>query len=96
MYEPEFSGRTRYPNNKPLESGDVISVDCGAFKNGFHGDHAYSFEIGEVAPETKKLLQVTKESLYVGIREFRLGNRRGRCRKCDSEIYRSPRLWRGS
>jgi len=63
------------PNNVPLKSGDVISVDCGAFKNGFHGDHAYSFEIGEVAPEVKKLLQVTKESLYVGIRELRLGNR---------------------
>jgi methionyl aminopeptidase len=63
------------PTNKPLEEGDVISVDCGALKNGFYGDHAYSFEIGEVAPETKKLLQVTKESLYVGIREFRIGNR---------------------
>jgi methionyl aminopeptidase len=63
------------PNNKPLEEGDVISVDCGALKNGFYGDHAYSFEIGEVAPEVKKLLQVTKESLYVGIREFRAGNR---------------------
>jgi len=63
------------PNNIPLQEGDVISVDCGAFKNGYHGDHAYSFEIGEVAPETKKLLQVTKESLYVGIREFKIGNR---------------------
>ena len=63
------------PNNKPLEEGDVISVDCGVLKNGYYGDHAYSFEIGEVAPETKKLLQVTKESLYVGIREFRAGNR---------------------
>jgi len=63
------------PNSKPLENGDVISVDCGALKNGFYGDHAYSFEIGEVAPEVKKLLQVTKESLYVGIREFRIGNR---------------------
>jgi methionyl aminopeptidase len=63
------------PNSKPLEEGDVISIDCGALKNGFYGDHAYSFEIGEVAPEVKKLLQVTKESLYVGIREFRAGNR---------------------
>ena len=63
------------PNDKPLESGDVISVDCGAYKNGYHGDHAYSFEIGEVSAETKKLLQVTKESLYVGIREFKIGNR---------------------
>jgi len=63
------------PNNTPLQSGDVISVDCGAFKNGYHGDHAYSFEIGEVAPEVRKLLKVTKESLYFGIREFKAGNR---------------------
>ncbi|RZJ31762.1 MAG: type I methionyl aminopeptidase [Flavobacterium sp.] len=63
------------PNNDPLQEGDVISVDCGVFKNGWYGDHAYSFEIGEVAPEVKKLLKVTKESLYVGIREFRAGNR---------------------
>ena len=63
------------PNNTPLQEGDVISVDCGALKNGFYGDHAYSFEIGEVAPEVKKLLKVTKESLYVGIREFKIGNR---------------------
>ncbi|CAM3905746.1 type I methionyl aminopeptidase [Flavobacterium branchiophilum NBRC 15030 = ATCC 35035] len=65
------------PNNKPLQNGDVISVDCGAYKNGFHGDHAYSFEIGEVAPEVKKLLQITKESLYIGIKQFKAGNRVG-------------------
>tara|TARA_R110002126_G_scaffold35527_8_gene109195 strand:+ start:556 stop:1374 length:819 start_codon:yes stop_codon:yes gene_type:complete len=63
------------PNNTPLVSGDIISIDCGAYKNGYHGDHAYTFEVGEVAPETKKLLRVTKESLYVGIREFKIGNR---------------------
>ena len=65
------------PNNTPLVEGDIISIDCGAFKNGFHGDHAYTFEVGEVDDETKKLLQVTKESLYVGIREFKVGNRVG-------------------
>jgi methionyl aminopeptidase len=65
------------PNNETLKEGDIISVDCGAIKNGFYGDHAYTFEVGEVEPETKKLLQVTKESLYVGIREFKLGNRVG-------------------
>lgn len=63
------------PNKNPLIEGDVISVDCGVFKNGFYGDHAYSFEIGEVAPNVKQLLKVTKESLYVGIREFKAGNR---------------------
>ncbi|MBW2960933.1 type I methionyl aminopeptidase [Mesonia aestuariivivens] len=65
------------PNDKPLEEGDIISVDCGAFKNGYYGDHAYTFEVGEVSPEIKKLLKVTKESLYKGIREFKLGNRVG-------------------
>ena len=65
------------PNDTPLQEGDIISIDCGAIKNGFYGDHAYTFEVGEVAPEVKKLLEVTKESLYVGIREFKAGNRVG-------------------
>jgi len=65
------------PNNKPLVEGDILSVDCGAILNGYYGDHAYTFEVGEVDPETKKLLQVTKESLYVGIRELKENNRVG-------------------
>lgn len=63
------------PTNRPIQEGDIVSVDCGAIMNGFYGDHAYTFEIGDVAPEVKKLLKITKESLYVGIREFRVGNR---------------------
>jgi methionyl aminopeptidase len=63
------------PTNRPIEEGDIVSVDCGAIMNEYYGDHAYTFEIGEVAEETKKLLRVTKESLYVGIREFKAGNR---------------------
>jgi methionyl aminopeptidase len=65
------------PNNTPLVEGDIISIDCGAIKNDFYGDHAYTFAVGNIAEDTKKLLQVTKESLYVGIREFKLGNRVG-------------------
>lgn len=65
------------PNDKPLKEGDIISIDCGALKNGFYGDHAYTFAVGEIAPETQKLLDVTKASLYVGIKEFKLGNRVG-------------------
>lgn len=65
------------PNDKPLEDGDIISVDCGAVKNGFYGDHAYTFEVGEVSEEIKKLLKVTKESLYLGIAQFKQGNRVG-------------------
>ncbi|WP_203295998.1 type I methionyl aminopeptidase [Luteirhabdus pelagi] len=65
------------PNDKPYEEGDIISIDCGAVKDGFYGDHAYTFEVGEVAPEIKKLLKVTKEALYLGIREFKVNNRVG-------------------
>lgn len=65
------------PNNKPLEEGDIISIDCGALKNGFYGDHAYTFEVGSVSPEIKKLLEVTKASLYKGIEAFKAGNRVG-------------------
>jgi len=65
------------PTNIPLKEGDIVSIDCGAIKHGFYGDHAYTFQVGEVAEETKKLLEVTKESLYVGIRQFKSGNRVG-------------------
>lgn len=65
------------PNDTPLKNGDIISIDCGVLMNGYYGDHAYTFEVGEVDDDTKKLLQITKESLYEGIREFKLGNRVG-------------------
>ena len=65
------------PNDKPLEEGDIISIDCGAVKNDFYGDHAYTFAVGEIAPDVQKLLDVTKESLYAGIREFKAGHRVG-------------------
>lgn len=65
------------PGDYILKSGDVISVDCGVYKNGFHGDHAYSFKIGDVETQVSKLLRVTKESLYVGIEEIILGKRIG-------------------
>ena len=65
------------PNNTSLVEGDIISIDCGAFKNGYYGDHAYTFEVGQVAEATKKLLEVTKKSLYIGIEAFCHGNRVG-------------------
>lgn len=63
------------PSDVPFKEGDVVSVDCGAVWKGYYGDHAYTFQIGEVAPEVKKLLEVTKECLYLGIEEARVGNR---------------------
>ncbi len=65
------------PNNKPLREGDIISIDCGVLMNDFYGDHAYTFQVGEVKPEVKKLLNVTKECLRIGIDRFKEGNRIG-------------------
>jgi methionyl aminopeptidase len=65
------------PNETPLEEGDILSVDCGALKDGFYGDHAYTFAVGQIDPAVAKLLQVTKESLYVGIAQFKANNRVG-------------------
>ena len=65
------------PNKRPLQEGDIISIDCGAKKNGYYGDHAYTFAIGEIAPETQRLLDVTLECLYLGIEQARVGKRLG-------------------
>lgn len=65
------------PTEKPLESGDIVSVDCGVLMNGFYGDSAFTFEVGEVSAEVKKLLQITKQSLYLGIEAAVAGNRTG-------------------
>ncbi|MFT5104121.1 MAG: methionyl aminopeptidase [Candidatus Latescibacterota bacterium] len=65
------------PNDNPLVEGDIISIDCGAIKHGFYGDHAYTFPVGEISEETKTLLEVTKESLYAGIAAIKAGNRTG-------------------
>jgi len=66
-----------FPSKDPLKEGDIISFDVGAFKNGFHGDSAYTFAIGDVDPAILKLLRVTKESLYLGIEKAVAGNRVG-------------------
>lgn len=66
-----------FPKDVPLKEGDIISLDIGIFKNGFHGDSAYTYALGEVPAEIKQLLRVTKESLYLGIEKARAGNRIG-------------------
>jgi methionyl aminopeptidase len=66
-----------YPTNNQLKEDDILSVDVGTFKNGFHGDSAYTLALGNVKDETKKLLRVTKESLYKGIEKAIAGNRVG-------------------
>ncbi len=66
-----------FPNNDVLKEGDIISVDIGVFKNGFHGDSAYTFAIGDVSEEVLTLMTITKQSLYKGIEKALQGNRIG-------------------
>lgn len=65
------------PTKKPLQEGDVVGLDIGVFMNGFYGDHAYTFAVGDIAPEVDKLLRVTKECLDIGIKEVVSGKRIG-------------------
>jgi methionyl aminopeptidase len=66
-----------FPTNTALKDGDVLSVDVGTYKNKFHGDSAYTFALGAVSEDIKKLMRVTKESLYKGIEKAVTGNRVG-------------------
>ena len=91
--EPGFLGLYDYPNtiitsvneqvvhgiptNRPLQEGDIVGLDCGAFKNGYYGDHAYTFAVGEIPEDVQQLLRVTKDSLYKGIEQTVAGNRLG-------------------
>ena len=65
------------PNKEEVNEGDILSIDCGVLKNGYYGDHAYTFEVGQVTSEIKNLLKIAKESLYLGISEFKKDNRVG-------------------
>lgn len=66
------------PNDEVvLKDGDIISIDCGTLLDGFNGDSAYTFCVGEVSPEVKQLLKTTKESLYIGIEQAVAGKHIG-------------------
>lgn len=66
-----------FPNKRELKEGDVVSIDIGIILDGWHGDHAYTFAIGDPGPAVMKLIQVTKASLYKGIEKAVAGNRIG-------------------
>jgi len=91
--EPAFLGYSGFPNSLctsvnsqvvhgipseyELKEGDLISVDCGVILDGFYGDSAYSYKVGEVSEEVSKLLETTKESLYQAVEKAVVGNRIG-------------------
>lgn len=90
---PTFKGYNRFPNAlcismndevvhgipKPdaYKDGDVVSVDCGVFMNGYHGDMAYTFGIGNIKPEVEQLMRITKQALYLGIEQATVNRRTG-------------------
>jgi methionyl aminopeptidase len=66
-----------FPNTAALKDGDIVSIDFGVILNGWHGDHAYTFILGEADPAAIELVKVTKESLYKGIEKAIVNNRVG-------------------
>tara|TARA_S200000501_G_C20806132_1_gene736235 strand:+ start:829 stop:1596 length:768 start_codon:yes stop_codon:yes gene_type:complete len=65
------------PNNKKIESGTILSVDCGVVKNGYFSDCAFTYEVGEVSKENKKLLEVTRKCLDLAVSVANVGNNLG-------------------
>ena len=63
-----------FPSQRRLEEGDIISIDMGVIYQGFYGDSAVTFPVGQITPEALRLLKVTEESLYRGIAEAKVGN----------------------
>ena len=66
-----------FPSDRQLKNGDIISIDIGACYKGYHGDSAWTYTVGEVDDKTKRLLEYTEESLYVGLAQVKPGNRIG-------------------
>tara|TARA_Y100001970_G_scaffold31791_2_gene39584 strand:- start:1341 stop:2099 length:759 start_codon:yes stop_codon:yes gene_type:complete len=62
------------PSNKILNNGQIVGIDCGALKNGYYGDSARTFPVGDISDQDKKLIEVTQEALYLGINEAVPGN----------------------
>ena len=65
------------PNDVVLKEGDIVSIDCGTLLDGYCGDSCYTFAVGEIADDVRHLLDVTKQSLYLGIEQAVVGKRLG-------------------
>ena len=63
------------PDSRKLQEGDIVSVDVGAYYHGFHGDCAATYACGEISPEAQRLINVTKQSFFEGLKFARQGNR---------------------
>ncbi len=84
------------PGERKLVEGQIVSVDVGSILEGYYGDAARSFPVGDIDPESRKLLAVTEKALHVGIDKCRVGNRLGEPLRRDSVLRRIPRLFGGA
>lgn len=82
-----------FPDDRPLEDGDIVSVDIGTFYRGWPADQAVTFAVGEVTEEVRRLLQVTEQSLYAGISRARAGNRLGDVSAAIQDVVESAGMW---
>ena len=110
--EPAFKGYQGYPStlcvsvneeivhgipgDRRLVEGDIVGVDCGTNFKGFFGDSARTFAVGEISEEARNLLDVTQESLYLGIKKVKVGNRVSDISSSIQTICRRPRVFGGS
>jgi methionyl aminopeptidase len=65
------------PDDRPLQEGDIVSIDCGAIYQGYHGDSAITVPVGQITLEAQALLETTESALYLGIAQAQVGNRIG-------------------
>lgn len=75
MYFSKWASNTWFPGEYVLKEGDIVSIDCGAFFDGFHGDAARTFSVGEVSVEAQRLIDITRESFFQGIKFAKQGNK---------------------
>ncbi len=75
VYQLMKNSFTGIPGKRVLRDGDIISIDIGAKLNGYHGDSAWTYPVGNISDDDKRLLEVTEESLYKGLKEAKPGER---------------------
>ena len=82
-----------FPDDRPLEDGDIVSIDIGTFYKGYAADQAVTYAVGNVSEEVRRLLTVTKRSLYAGIERAQAGNRLGDVSAAIQDVVESAGMW---
>lgn len=81
-----------FPSDRKLKSGDIITIDIGACYKGYHGDSAWTYQVGDISKEEENLLKYTEESLFVGLAQIKPGNRIGDIGNAVQEFAKAHNL----